>query len=274
MRMSTYAPAPRAVHDLKQHVLMTFADHQVSPAGMGRYREIIESRLQIDLLMAHADIDPETQQRVGDALKLHGVKALGICSIVNLKTRTRGLGDVLIELDGDWWDEADDEARMALLDHELTHIDFKREKNGVTIQRDDLNRPLVKMRPHHFEVGWFAHVAMRHGQHSLERKAARLAFEEFGQAFWPQLVEQTANRPEAFTEEARCNAAGMSRSLRLAVGIHADQLDEPTPGGLSRAMENFADLAERMGGTVTITGGGHSVTLTGDQLAKAAAKGT
>lgn len=38
--------------------------------------------------------------------KHHGVKAAGLCRIVNLKDRVKGLGDVEILIDGDWWELA------------------------------------------------------------------------------------------------------------------------------------------------------------------------
>lgn len=146
------------------------------------HKPILEAEVRVDYLFAFGDVN-ENGETVGDALKKNGVKALGICRKLGLKDRAKGLGDAEICIDGDWWDHASPEEQRALLDHELHHIAVNGEK------RDDLGRPVLKLRKHDFDVGWFAIIAQRHGVHSVERQQAKIAMNTMGQYFWPEMLE-------------------------------------------------------------------------------------
>lgn len=136
--------------------------------------------VRIDYVFAFGDRDEVTGELKSDALKLHGVRALSIAKKVSLKDRALGHGDAEISIDHDWWAEAEDEQREALLDHELFHL----VKTG---ENDDLGRPVLKIRPHDYQFGWFKVVAQRRGAMSLECIAAKQIMEESGQYFWPEL---------------------------------------------------------------------------------------
>lgn len=160
--MSTYGPATDETRDLLSNLLLTYADDY--PRGQeepGMYQEIMDAKVRIDLLMAHGDRDDDGNL-VGNAITHQGQPAAGLFKIRNLELRAAGLGDCQIMLDHDWWDKHGERQRIALLDHELFHLDFKRDKAGI-VARDDLRRPLIKVRPHTFEVGWHAAIALRHG---------------------------------------------------------------------------------------------------------------
>jgi hypothetical protein len=139
---------------------------------------ISDNRVKIDYLFAFADVDETTGEIAGDALKWHGVKALGIARKLSAKDRAKGLGDAEICIDGDWWANADDKERAALLDHELHHI-------CGTDKMDDLGRPVIKMRKHDYQFGWFSIIAARHGQFSQEQQQAKAMMEVSGQFYWP-----------------------------------------------------------------------------------------
>lgn len=138
------------------------------------------TNVKLDLVFAFGEQDETTGLVLTHALTKNGVRALGITRKVNLKDRTKGLGDAEITIDGDWWDAADGPEKMALLDHELHHI-------VVTAKRDNLGRPILKLRKHDFEVGWFALIAKRHGTASAEQRQAKMAMDVYGQFFWPEI---------------------------------------------------------------------------------------
>lgn len=150
---------------------------------IGRFEthaSITDNHVRIDYLFAFADVDETTGDIVGDALKCHGVKALGVARKLGPKDRAKGLGDAEICLDGDWWKNADEKEREALLDHELHHI-------CATDKRDNLGRPVIKLRKHDFQFGWFSIIAHRHGRNSQERQQAKAMMEVAGQFYWPEI---------------------------------------------------------------------------------------
>lgn len=132
------------------------------------HQPLIDAEVRVDYLFAFGDLDDHGEV-IGNALTKNGVKALGITRKLGLKDRAKGLGDAEILIDGDWWDSVSPQERRALLDHELHHISVNGEK------RDDLGRPVLKLRKHDWEAGFFAIIAQRHGVHSMERQQAKRA---------------------------------------------------------------------------------------------------
>lgn len=173
--MPTYQRADKAVEQLATEVLCEYPEHT----------PILNARVKIDYVFAFATVD-DNGVPTGHALTKNGLRALGICRKVPLKDRAMGRGDVEIALDGDWWPTAALESRKALLDHELYHVEIREDRHG-NVQKDDLNRPMIELRPHDFEVGWFAAVSARHGEFSIERQQAKNVMDIHHKAFWPQL---------------------------------------------------------------------------------------
>jgi hypothetical protein len=139
-----------------------------------------DAGVKVDYVYAYATTD-EDGKIIGDALKQHGVKALGLCRIVNLKDRAKGMGDAEITVDGDWWECVSTEEAEALLDHELYHL-------KPTDKTDDLGRPKLKLRKHDHQFGWFNIIAERHGSASRERQQAKSIMDDAGQYFWPGIA--------------------------------------------------------------------------------------
>lgn len=149
---------------------MTFEDH----------KPLLDAHVAIDFVFAYGDVD-DNGVTVGVAIKKNGHRAFGLTKKLPLKERALGRGDAEILLDGDWWNEASIEDQKALLDHELYHINVRAGKT------DDLGRPVLGLRKHDVEFGWFAAVASRHGAHSMERQQAKALIDQMGQFFWPDL---------------------------------------------------------------------------------------
>lgn len=140
----------------------------------------LAAKVRIDLVFAFPDYDETTGEPINDALTHGGVKALGVTRKTSLKDRAKGLGDAEICLDGEWWKSADEPEQRALLDHELHHL-------VATDKRDNLGRPIIKLRKHDFDFGWFTVIAERHGLHSQECKQASYMMDAVGQYYWPAL---------------------------------------------------------------------------------------
>ncbi len=173
--MPTYQKCDASVSKMAAELLKEYETHVITLNG----------KVAIDFVFAYGDRD-ESGLIISPALKLHGNRALGICRKIGLKDRALGRGDAEIALDGDWWATALEEEQRALLDHELHHIAVKVDKRGIVT--DDLGRPVIGMRMHDVQVGFFDVIAERHGKHSQERIQARQIFETRGQFYWPELV--------------------------------------------------------------------------------------
>lgn len=141
---------------------------------MAQYHQRLQAiGLTVNILMAHAPLD-EAGDPDGPALKQHGAPAIAIIKINPLKQRAHGLADAELVLDGDQWPTFSRAKRIAIMDHELTHLE-------PTLKNDDLGRPKLKMRQHDFQVGWFFDVAQRHGGESVEVEQFKAATYEFAQ---------------------------------------------------------------------------------------------
>jgi hypothetical protein len=141
--------------------------------------ELVEAGVRFELLMAHARRDKNGQPK-GPAVKLHGWPCKAKVKINNVQDRIEGKADVTITLDGDRWQDWSADEQAAILSHEATHVELKRDKGGF-LMTDDAFRPALKMRPHDWELGGFAITAERFGQHAPEVIAARELADAYGQ---------------------------------------------------------------------------------------------
>lgn len=155
---------------------------------------LVACKVKIDYVFAYAHRD-NMEMPVGCAIKVHGRPANGVARILPLKQRAIGRGDGEITLDADWWHDATEKQLRALLDHELHHFTVKLQ-GGMPL-RDDLGRPVLKMRHHDVEFGWFAAIAERHGEDSGECRQAKQIMGAYGQYFWPEVAAPPDHsRPE------------------------------------------------------------------------------
>ncbi len=151
------------------------------------HSEVKEAGVTIDFLFAYNEN--------GNAVELHGYPALAVCKVINLKDRVKGCADVEITIDGKHFGEMSEEQKNALLDHELKHIVVMRDKDG-DIATDDHGRPVIEMRKHDYQMGWFTEIAERHGLNSPEVTQARILWANDGQAYFPVLSEIAEAKPE------------------------------------------------------------------------------
>lgn len=86
----------------------------------------------------------------------------GMCYRVDDRNRTLHGYDIIIELARDVWDEANDDFRRALVDHELGHIGIRIDDDSGSPAIDDATgRVKVYLRKHDIEE--FEDVLERHG---------------------------------------------------------------------------------------------------------------
>lgn len=175
--MATFEQCDKSVENMAGQLLHRYESH----------KPLLIADAKIDYVFAYGARNDEGEL-TGDALKKNGVKALGIARIVPLKERALGRGDAEVSLDGDWWKNTNDEERQAVLDHELHHFAVKVD-NGNNIKTDDLGRPMLRMRKHDVDVGWFKVIAERHGVSSVEQIQARQIMDAYGQYFWPDIAD-------------------------------------------------------------------------------------
>lgn len=180
--MTTYQKADEEVEAMAHEIKTSFESHL----------RLIDCNVKIDFIFAYGKRDEDGNLQ-GNAITHHGVRALGLAKKIGLKERAMGRGDAEIQIDYDWWEMASYEERRALIDHEMHHIAVKIDNRGVV--RDDLDRPIIQMRKHDVEVGWFKVIAARHGAASQERIQAKQIADESGQFFWPQVFGELESWP-------------------------------------------------------------------------------
>ena len=135
-------------------------------AVLKRYHgPLSDAGLTVDILMAAAKTD-KNGDPVGPAVTHGGYPCLAKIKIVGLKDRAKGQADAELILDGDRWVELDTEEQVAVIDHELTHLELSIGDNGIRV--DDIGRPKLRIRKHDHQFGWFDEVARRHGRDSIE----------------------------------------------------------------------------------------------------------
>ena len=173
--MSTYQKCPESVRKMATEILAQFDTH----------KPLLEQGVTIDFIFAYGEKDDLGNIKT-NAIMHHGHPAGGLCRKISLKDRAKGMADAEIMLDGDNWKELIESEQRGLLDHELHHIAIKIDKRGVV--RDDLGRPVLQLRRHDCEFGWFKIIAQRHGDASPERLQARQIMGEYGQYFWPEIA--------------------------------------------------------------------------------------
>ncbi len=179
------------------------------------YKPVIDAKVTIDFLFAYADECPQTGLPLGPAITHHVIAALGLCKIVGYKDRVKGLADVEITIDGQWWNSHDQPDQDALLDHELHHIQVIEEgrTDARRAKHDKAGRPKLRCRPHEYEFGWFGVIAARHGLSSREVVQAKQIMEQGGQLFWPQLFNGDGYNVATPSPNSVLRAAGFAPAL-------------------------------------------------------------
>jgi hypothetical protein len=162
---------------------------------------------------------PDTLQAVGltvdvlfheseDGLMFHGRPAYAYVKPQGAREKANGANDVLMVVDRRAWEGLTPERQLALVDHELHHIQPKKAKDG-SWKMDDHGRPRLKTKAHDIEVGWFLQVAERHGQNAIEVTQAQDMLEKHKKILF-QLELPLGDRT-AHVRQAPANVVQMNR---------------------------------------------------------------
>lgn len=137
-------------------------------------------------------------------LKLHGYPCLAVVKVTPYRQRVQGIQDAVITLDGPAWERATEAERIALLDHELTHLELIRDDDGA-VKTDDALRPRLKCRLHDWNLGGFEVIARRHGDAAPEVVAWKEAHTAYSQAVfaWADDNAPADPLPSTVTIEAK-----------------------------------------------------------------------
>jgi hypothetical protein len=147
-------------------------------------------------------------------LKHQGYPAGAVVRITPLKDRALGIYDAQIVIDRAGWLALSQRQRDALVDHELTHLTRKIDKETGDMLVDILGRPKLVMRRHDHQHGWFDEIAQRHGEASPEVRQARRLMESSGQLYFdfePAPPEQEPSNP-AQKSPLAAGKTGLSRT--------------------------------------------------------------
>lgn len=146
-------------------------DFQIATVMQKHHQALTDAGVELTVLFAYGPKDQDGET-TGKAIKVNGYPALACIKINSLRDRVGGLKDATLIIDGDCWPTTPDPRKLAIIDHELCHLEIKPDEDG-TIQVDDCGRPKLKMRLHDFHFGGFAEVADRHKEESVEVAAVK-----------------------------------------------------------------------------------------------------
>lgn len=166
--MKSYTQAPDEVHRRIKDLIEKHYSDTLGSDGVS---------VKIDVLMAHED-EEDTP-----AVLLNGYPCLAVIRVLNLKDRTMERGDAEIVIDNGKYEAMDPEERDALLDHELYHLELKLDKFDRP-KRDAQGRPLLGLKKHDRQFGWFDAIARRHGNASAELQQAHELQMEAGELYF------------------------------------------------------------------------------------------
>lgn len=94
------------------------------------------------------------------AVKLHGRSCYATIRAVSDADRAAGMPDAVMTIDHFLWETLSPERQVALLDHELTHIELSGGESSAGVS--------LAMRKHDWELSGFFDVVKRHGKDAIE----------------------------------------------------------------------------------------------------------
>jgi hypothetical protein len=170
----------------------------------------------VRLVMVSPNRDADGNVR-GPAIKVHGAPAAACVRAFGPRERMLVGADAVIDVDAARWFDLERAQQIALLDHELTHLEVFEEEDedgSPGYRRAAVDGcPVVRMRPDDFVISGFVEVIKRHGQAALEAQAVadvgrqvQIVFD-----FMKQLAETQASDEE------------MAEADRVATEVAADE---------------------------------------------------
>ena len=144
--------------------------HEMAYKVMEQYHpELHEAEVKVSIFMVTAVDKFGSSMKHADAIMVRGIPALAVVKKATTREMKLGSGDFIIEIDSwKWNDELDEQERISLLDHEITHINLKYDnKSGLPLATLD-GRPELVIKKHDVQVGVFLEVIARHKKKSVD----------------------------------------------------------------------------------------------------------
>lgn len=167
------------------------AQELLSVAMSQYHSSLADEEVQVGLLAAKRAKKKGGGWVDGPVLALRGFACCATVQVTNLKERALGMPDAIITLNWEWWGRALKSSRLAVMDHELEHLELAVDHEGEPKQ-DSLNRPLLMLRKHDWEFGGFLSIVERHGINAVEALAVK------GVATSPVFIQRKLFKPEDF----------------------------------------------------------------------------
>jgi hypothetical protein len=185
------------------------------------HAKLFEEEVKVALVMVDL---PRDDQGIptGPALSRNGLAITAQSRLLNERDRLVSGRDLIIEVDALHWGDIDDPQRLAILDHELTHVQIRKKKEAFVRRADGSVR--LGLIPDDYAMTGFVICAKRHGRNSAEvrglaalRAGAQLLFdfamemgEQVGSAA-QEIIDALPDEVDLTTAEER--AAGITATL-------------------------------------------------------------
>lgn len=161
------------------------------------HKDLAGVQARVQILFASSDPAEENPK---PPVKHGGYPARATIRVVPTKDRLTKGYDAEMLVDHDWWQGASEKRRVALLDHELSHLAIvtrtTKARKGLPAETivalDDLGRPKLKLVPGDWSAGdGFAEVIARHGDDASEFENLRTCWK------WAEKAKNGELMPEA-----------------------------------------------------------------------------
>lgn len=139
-------------------------------------RDLKKAGVTIDFLFVASDSE-------GPALTLHGYACAAVVRKLSAKDRAAGRADAEIVIDHAQWCDLLPDTRKALMHHEIHHLELKLD-GKARVAMDTASRPVLKLRKHDHQFGWFKEIAALYGRASIEVQQAEQLIDAGRQSYF------------------------------------------------------------------------------------------
>lgn len=122
--------------------------------------KLSEAGVTLDILFA--------ANPAGGAVKHNGHRCAAKIKKTSLEDRVAGKSDAVLIIDAERWKRSSSRERTALMDHELTHLQLSFMPRTTIVNRDDIGRPVLRLRKDDWCLTGFGEVVQRHGVNAVE----------------------------------------------------------------------------------------------------------
>lgn len=200
------------------------------------HKRLRDVNLELGVLVA--------QNLSGPGVRHNGYPALATIRVVPLKDRVTKGYDAELLIDEREWNSMRPQHRLALCDHELTHLVIVKDKKSGEVKRDDLGRPKLKTQKGDWNGGdGFAEVVERHGDFAVEFLNAQRAFTKAKSAAArkPSLLDGIEPATESEKNPDREPAAGIDDEKTEVEISSGGRKVKTTLGGMKRVAKKLEE---------------------------------